>query len=47
MQVAIDQALQQDVAAHREGELQEASRLYTAILGSNPNIRMLIIIWVY
>ena len=32
MQVAIDQALQQDVAAHREGELQEASSLYNCLL---------------
>ena len=32
MELAIEQALQQGVTAHREGKLQEAERLYKAIL---------------
>ena len=37
MELTIDQALQQGVAAHQEGKLQEADRLYTAILSAQPN----------
>ena len=37
MELAIDQALQQGVAAHREGKLQDAERLYRAILLAQPN----------
>ena len=37
MELTIDQALQQGVAAHREGKLQDAERLYRAILKSQPN----------
>lgn len=36
MQLTIDQALQQGVAAHKEGKLQDAERLYRAILESQP-----------
>ena len=36
MELTIDQALQQGVAAHREGKLEEAERLYRAILRSKP-----------
>ena len=36
MQLSIKQALQQGVAAHKEGKLQEAERLYRAILQSQP-----------
>ena len=36
MELTIDQALQQGVAAHKEGKLQEAERLYRAILQSQP-----------
>ena len=36
MELTIDQALQQGVAAHKEGKLQEAEKLYGAILGSQP-----------
>ena len=36
MELTIEQALQQGVAAHREGKLQEAGRLYRAILQSQP-----------
>ena len=36
MEMTIDQALQQGVAAHKEGKLQEAERLYQAILKSRP-----------
>ena len=36
MELTIEQALQQGVAAHREGKLQEAERLYQAILQSQP-----------
>ena len=35
MDLTIDQALLQGVAAHKEGKLQEAERLYRAILQSN------------
>ena len=37
MELTIDQALQQGVAAHREGKLQDAERLYRAILLAQPN----------
>ena len=36
MEITVDQALQQGVAAHKEGKLQEAERLYRAILQSQP-----------
>jgi thioredoxin-like negative regulator of GroEL len=36
MEPTIDQALQQGVAAHQEGRLQDAERLYRAILQSQP-----------
>ena len=36
MELTIEQALQQGVAAHKEGKLQEAERLYRAILQSEP-----------
>ena len=36
MELTIEQALQQGIAAHKEGELQEAERLYRAILQSQP-----------
>ena len=36
MKLAIGQALQQGIAAHKEGRLQEAERLYRAILQSQP-----------
>ena len=36
MKLSIEQALQQGVAAHREGKLQDAERLYRAILQSQP-----------
>ena len=36
MEVTIQQLLQQGVAAHNEGNLQEAERLYRAILHSQP-----------
>ena len=37
MELTIDQALQHGVAAHKEGKLQDAERLYRAILKSQPN----------
>ena len=37
MELTIDQALYQAVAAHKEGRLQEAEALYSAILQSQPN----------
>ncbi|MBU26170.1 MAG: hypothetical protein CMD99_09110 [Gammaproteobacteria bacterium] len=37
MKLTIDQALQQGVSAHKEGKLQDAERLYRAILKSQPN----------
>jgi tetratricopeptide (TPR) repeat protein len=37
VELTIDQALQQGVAAHKEGKLQDAERLYRAILQARPN----------
>ena len=37
MELTLDQALQQAVAAHREGKLQDAERFYLAILQTQPN----------
>ena len=36
MELTIEQALQQGVAAHKDGKLQEAERLYRTILQSQP-----------
>ena len=36
MELTIDQALQQGISAHKEGKLQEAEKLYRAVLGSQP-----------
>jgi tetratricopeptide (TPR) repeat protein len=36
MELTTEQVLQQGVAAHKEGNLQEAERLYRAILQSQP-----------
>ena len=36
MELTIEQALQQGIAAHNQGNLQEAERLYSAILQSLP-----------
>ena len=36
MELTIEQALQQGVAAHKEGKLEEAERIYRAILQSQP-----------
>ena len=36
MELTIEQALQQGIAAHKEGKLEEAERLYHAILQSLP-----------
>ena len=36
MELTIEQAFQQGVAAHKEGKLQEAERLYRAILQAQP-----------
>ena len=35
--MSIENALQQGVKAHKEGKLQEAERLYRAILQSHPS----------
>ncbi len=37
MELSIDQALQQGVAAHREGKLQDAERFYRAVLRAQPD----------
>ena len=37
MELTIEQALQQGIAAHKEGKLQDAERLYRAILEAQPN----------
>ena len=36
MELTIEQALQQGIAAHEEGKLQDAKYLYRAILQSQP-----------
>ena len=36
MGLTIEQALQQGIAAHREGKVQEAERLYRSIIQSQP-----------
>ena len=36
MELTIEQALQQGVTAHKEGNLQDAERLYRAVLKSQP-----------
>ena len=36
MELTIEQALQQGIAAHKEGKLQQAEHLYKAILQSQP-----------
>ena len=36
MELTIEQAIQQGVAAHKEGKLEEAEKLYRAILGAQP-----------
>ena len=36
MKLTIEQALQQGIAEHKEGKLQEAERLYRTILQSQP-----------
>ena len=44
MELTVDQALQQGVAAHKEGNRHDAERLYRAIYKRNPTILTLIII---
>ena len=36
MELTLDQALQKAVEAHRAGQVQDADRLYTAILKAQP-----------
>ena len=36
MELTIEQALQQGIAAHKEGRIQDAERLYRVILQSQP-----------
>jgi tetratricopeptide (TPR) repeat protein len=36
MELTVDQALQQGIAAHKEGKVQDAERLYRAILQTQP-----------
>ena len=36
MELTIDQALQKGIEAHKAGQIQEADRLYTAILKEQP-----------
>ena len=36
MELTVDQALQKGVTAHKEGKLQDAERLYRAILQAQP-----------
>ena len=47
MELTVDQALQQGVAAHKEGKLQDAERLYVPSYRRNPIILMPITIWVW
>lgn len=37
MELTVEQALQQGIAAHKEGKLQEAEQLYRAILNTQPS----------
>ena len=37
MELTIQQALQQGITAHKEGKLQEAEKLYRAIISAQPN----------
>ena len=37
MELTVDQALQQGVAAHKEGKFQDAERLYRKILQAQPS----------
>ena len=37
MELPVDQALHQGIAAYKEGNLQDAERLYRAILQAQPN----------
>ena len=37
MEITVDEALQRGVAAHKEGKLEEAEKLYRGILGVQPN----------
>ena len=49
MELTIDQAIQQGVAAHKEGKLEEAEKLYRAILeqpshaDANHNLGVLVV----
>ena len=36
MEITVEQALQQGLAAHKDGNLQDAERFYRAILQSQP-----------
>ncbi|MDC0999420.1 tetratricopeptide repeat protein, partial [Alphaproteobacteria bacterium] len=36
MELTVDQALQHGIAAHREGKVQEAERLYRSVLQFQP-----------
>ena len=36
MELTIEEALQQGISAHKAGKLEEAERLYRAIIGSVP-----------
>ena len=36
MELTLDEALQKAVEAHKAGQIQEADRLYTAILQAQP-----------
>ena len=36
MELTLDQALQKGVEAHRAGQVQDADRIYTAILTAQP-----------
>ena len=36
MELTLDQALQKAVEAHKAGQIQEADRLYTALLQAQP-----------
>ena len=37
MELTLDEALQKGIEAHKAGQIQEAERLYTAILNAQPN----------
>ena len=45
MELSIDEALQQGIAAHQEGKLQEAEKLYADESKNNPKFKKIFTSW--